>query len=318
MKKLHIVLFLILSYMLIIACGSTKANNSQPVNESQSVADGSVINTEAIEPTKFSEPTNTIEMLPTATPENIISVEEQVVLDQDDIKITIKSLSFDGFFGPSLKLLIENNRSSNITVQVRNSSINDVMVEPMFSCDVASGKKANDEISFMSSDLKEANITTIKNIEFSFHIFDTDSWDTVLDSDLINLSTNADPNFVQTYDDSGFVSLNTNDIKIVVKKLDSEDSFWGTDIYLYIENNSASNITVQTRDMSVNGFMIEPLFSCDVSAGKKAYDKITFLESDLSENDIENITDLEFSFHIFNTDTWNTVIDSDNITVSFE
>ena len=304
--------------MLIIACGSTKANNSQPVNESQSVADGSVINTEAIEPTKFSEPTNTIEMLPTATPENIISVEEQVVLDQDDIKITIKSLSFDGFFGPSLKLLIENNRSSNITVQVRNSSINDVMVEPMFSCDVASGKKANDEISFMSSDLKEANITTIKNIEFSFHIFDTDSWDTVLDSDLINLSTNADPNFVQTYDDSGFVSLNTNDIKIVVKKLDSEDSFWGTDIYLYIENNSASNITVQTRDMSVNGFMIEPLFSCDVSAGKKAYDKITFLESDLSENDIENITDLEFSFHIFNTDTWNTVIDSDNITVSFE
>ena len=246
-----------------------------------------------------------------------VTVDEQVLLNQEAIIITLKSLSTDSIWGLSLKVLVENNRDEGITVQTRNSAINGVMIESMFSCDVAVGKKANDEITFMSSDLEIARIETIKDIEFSFTIFNSESWDDIYDSDTINITTSADESFVQSYDDSGFVALDQNDFKIVVKKLDSEDSFWGADIYLYVENNSDKNATIQVRDTSINGFMVEPAFSCDVLAGKKAFDSITFLESDLKDNNIESINELEFYFTIFESDGWDNIFDSNLIKVSF-
>jgi uncharacterized repeat protein (TIGR02543 family) len=248
-----------------------------------------------------------------------VTVDEQVVFEQDGITITVKSLDLEGsFFGPALKVLIENQTATNITVQVRNVTINDVMVDSLFSCDVASGKKANDEIIFIDSSLETAGIETIKDIEFEFHIFDADSWDTIFDSDTIKIRTSVEDSFMQEYDDSGFIAIDENGIKVVVKKLDSEDSFWGADVLVYIENNTAQDVTIQVRDVSVNGFMLSPVFSCDVLAGKKAFDSITFFESDLADNDITDIITIELSFHIFDADSWDTIFDSDTITISFQ
>ncbi|OGN90709.1 MAG: hypothetical protein A2158_03850 [Chloroflexi bacterium RBG_13_46_14] len=252
-------------------------------------------------------------------PEPDVTVDEQVVFEQDGITITVKSLDLKGsFFVPELKVLVENQNAMNITVQVRNVAINDVMVDSSFSCDVVSGKKANDAISFMDSSLETAGIETIKDIEFDFHIFDADSWDTIVDSDTIKIKTSVDDSFMQKYDDSGSIAIDENGIKVVVKKLDSEDSFWGADVLVYVENNTGQDVTIQVRDISINGFMVSPSFSCDVLAGKKAFDSITFFESDLTDNDITIITTIELSFHIFNADTWDTIFDSDAITISFE
>lgn len=247
-----------------------------------------------------------------------VTVSEQVLLDKDGIKITLKGFQLDGIFGPSLKVLVENNTNEPITVQTRDTVVNGVMQTTTFSCDVVSGKKANDEIIIMNSGLDRAGIEVIKDIELKFHIFNTDTWDTIFDSEAIFITTTADPSYVQKYDDSGFVALEKNGIKIVIKKLNVEDSFWGADVYVYVENNSSEDITVQVRDLSVNGFMMSPVFSCEVLAGRKAYDTITLFESELEENGITSIETMELAFHIFNTRTWETIIDSDSITANFD
>ncbi|WP_421688163.1 hypothetical protein [Ureibacillus sp. MALMAid1270] len=113
--------------------------------------------------------------------------------------------------------------------------------------------------------------------KFELYIIDADSWDEIAVSDLIKLTTSADPNFVQEYDDSGFVAYDADGVKVVVKKLNSSESFWGADVYLYIENNTEKDITIQARDVDINGFMVEPAFSSDVGAGKKAFDTMTFM-----------------------------------------
>ncbi|HOL16268.1 MAG TPA: hypothetical protein PLZ49_08770, partial [Bacillota bacterium] len=254
----------------------------------------------------------------TGQPINQVTVDEQVVLDQDGIRITVKSLSIDDLWGPCLKVLVENSSNRSVTVQVRDLSINGAMVESIFSCDVAAGKKANDEIVFMSSDLEAAGIEIIKEIELKFHVFDSESWDTIFDSEPIRIVTSADASFDQSFEDSGFVALDQHGFKIVIKRLSSEDSLWGADVHVYIENNSNTDATIQIRDMSVNGFMVDPIFSVDVLAGKKAFDTITFLESDLLDNDIDSIEQLEFYFHVFDKDSWDTLFDSEIITVYFE
>lgn len=296
MKKQTLAIICILLSLVLVACTFEVDTGNDKTPSNDSVIPGST----------------------STTPSKEVTIEEQVIYDAGGVRVTAVSLTHDSFWGPAVKVLVENNSDKNITVQARNCSINGLMVEPMFSCDVAAGKKANDTITFMESDLEEAKITLIKDIEFYLHIFDSDSWDEIANSPVIALTTSADPAYVQVFNTGGFVAYENNGVKIIVQKLNSTDSFWGSDVYIYAENNTDSNITIQARDVSINGFMVDPIFSCDIVAGKKAYDTITFFESDLTDNGITDITELEIKFHIFNSDSWDTITDTQAITITFE
>ena len=76
-------------------------------------------------------------------------------------------------------------------------------------------------------------------------------------------------------------------------------------------------VEVKTRNVSVNGFMMEPIFSSDVAPGKHAIDDITFMDSDFEDNGITNIETVELSFHIFDLETWDTIVDTEPVTVTF-
>ena len=124
-------------------------------------------------------------------------------------------------------------------------------------------------------------------------------------------------NYNYTFDDSGDIAYEENGIKITVKGLAESSSLFGPELVVYIENNSDENITVQTRDFSVNGFMVNPIFSSDVMSGKHAIGTITFLSSELEENNITKFETAELSFHIFNAKSWDTIVDTDVISLSF-
>lgn len=245
-----------------------------------------------------------------------VSVEEQVLFDANDIKITATGMD-DGWMGTELKLLIENNSAQGITVQARNASVNGYMVDTTMSATVAAGKKANDSLTFTTSGLKECGIENVATMEFNFHIFDAESWDTILDTDTISINTSIADGYVQNYDDSGEVLVDANGIKIVGKGLSEDDSFWGPGVILYIENNSDQDVTIQARDVSVNGFMVQSSISENVVKGKKAISAVQFFNSDLEENSITDITDVELYFHIFNTVSWDSIFDSDVISLTF-
>lgn len=245
------------------------------------------------------------------------TVTEQVLYDENEIKITATGLE-DSIWGKELQLLIENNMDKSITVQVRKLSVNGFMIEPMMSEDVASGKKANSSITMMSNELETCGIEEIASMEFLFHIFDGESWDEIVDTDMIKVDTSIAEGFEQKVDDAGEVLVEQNGVKIVGKGLSENDSIWGPGVILYIENNSEKDITIQTRDVSVNGFMVDPIISEDVVAGKKAMSAVQFMDSQLEENKIEDISDVELSFHVFEEENWDTIFDTETISLKFE
>ena len=69
-------------------------------------------------------------------------------------------------------------------------------------------------------------------------------------------------------------------VKITAKSLDV-DGLFGPEIKLLIENNSGEDLTFQSRNASVNGYMVETMMSVDVTNGKKANDTLIFLDYDL-------------------------------------
>ena len=297
-KKITLSLIIILTLFSITGCGSTKKeNNNGQVKKVEDKGNTSESNNNTKKTTKA-------------------NIKETVILDKNGIKITAKSISYDGWMGPEIKVLVENNSEYNVRIQTRKFSINGIMIDPVFSVEVQSGKKANDTITISDSDLKAAKIETIKDIEFSFSVSDSNSWRSIFVEDGIKIETDA-KDYVQKYNTEGTVVVDQNDVKIYVLKKEDKDSFWGADIYIYIENNSSQDITVQARDVSIDGFMVDPIFSADVTAGKKIYDTITFLESDLKDNDITDIKEIEMKFHIFNSNSWKTINDTDTKKISF-
>lgn len=250
------------------------------------------------------------------TPSTSDTITETVLVDEAGIKITAKSLDKSGWMGPELKLLIENNTDKKLTVQARNASVNGYMVSASMSEDVAAGKKANGEITFSNTSLKGAGISTFADMEFSFHIVD-DEWDTYLDTDMITVRTAAAENYTYTYDDSGDEIYNNNGICVVSKGLNTGDIF-GKGAVFYFHNGSDQPVTISDRDCSVNGFMLDPNLYIELMPGKHAVDDMDFWSSDLEENEIIDITDIEFSLHISNSDTWDTVDDSAPIVLRFD
>lgn len=300
-RTLAIILCVILS-ISFAACGSTSDGEVQePSNVSTDNGPAEVQQEEPAEDTQESE----------------ITINETVLVDESGVKITANGLEVGGIFGPEVKLLIENNSGKDLTFQCRNSSVNGYMVETMMSVDVVNGKKANDSLTFVSSDLKTCGISEIADMEFSFHVFDSESWEDYLNTDKIQLRTSIAESFEYIYDDSGNIAYEGNGVKIVIKGLAEDESLFGPSIVTYIENTGDKDITVQTRDVSVNGFMVDATFSCDVTTGKRAVDTITFMESSLEENGITSIDDVELSFHVFDSNSWETVVDTELVQISF-
>lgn len=245
-----------------------------------------------------------------------VQIEEQVIVDQDGIKITATEYTTDSIWGDGIKLLIENNTAKDYTVGCDALIVNDYMITDLFVSQIAAGKKANETMYLSSSGLKAAGIDNVGKIEMYFHAYDSD-WKDLFRKVYSEIHTSAYANMDTSPNDAGMELYNENGIRIVGKAVD-ENSFWGTAVLLYCENTSGKNVGISVDDMSINGFMMSPFFSTTVYNGKKVIDEITIFSSDLKSNGISEIEEVELKFHIYDNDSYDTIADSNAIVFSAE
>lgn len=250
-------------------------------------------------------------------PENKdITIAETVLYEAEGVKITATGFE-DGFMGPEIKLLIENNSEKNALVTADAVSANGYMM-PLAGlyAEVAAGKKANESLTLMSSQLDQAGIETLAELQFYLKIQDPENWDEIAKSDLITLNTSAAP-FEQPVDDSGDVLYNENGIKIVCKGL-KQDIFWDGTIVFYMENNNGQPITVYAENVSVNGFMQDAGLWSDLRDGTKIVDGMSLLDlSDLEIESIDEVKDIEFNLRIINANNWDEIVTTDAMKLTF-
>lgn len=284
----------------LMAAGSGSANSS---NEPKTIT------TENAATQQQSENTSATNEDTEKSDDAKVTIEEQVLLEQNDIKITAVSMESDSIWGDGIKLLIENDSPANVGVSCNALIVNDYMISDLFSSTIATGKKANETMYISSSELRAAGITNIGQIEIYFHIYDSDSYEALFDAEPVIIKTSLYDKMDTTADVNGEELYNQDGVRIIGQYVD-ENSFWGTAVLLYIENTSGRNIGVSCDNMSINGFMVTPLFSSTVYNDKKAYDDITILSSDLEENNITSVEDIEVNFHIFDADSYSTICDT--------
>lgn len=242
------------------------------------------------------------------------SINEQVLWEVDGVKITAKGIEEDSIWGTKVNVLVENNSDKDVRISADALIVNDYMISDLTSITVTAGNKSNESITLFSSELNAAGIEHIGKIEMYLHTFDPDTYQMQKKSNCITITTSEYNNMDTDNDIKGTTLYEKDGIKIVGQYVD-ENSFWGSAVLLYVENNSGKNIIVQCDDVSVNGYMVTAVMSADVYAGKKAFNDITLLKSDLDDNGITSIDTIETSFKILD-ENFGEIANSGKVTFS--
>lgn len=89
----------------------------------------------------------------------------------------------------------------------------------------------------------------------------------------------------------------------------------GTELNLTVKNTTKKNITVATNAVIVNDYMINDLTGIDVAAGSTAEGSVSLMSSELEAAGIDVIGSIELYLHIYDPDTFDTIADSECITL---
>lgn len=308
-KKSKMLLVLLLAFVMLVAtaCSGSEDDIKQPanVNGDSSVTAG---NENAGDNTSESKDNS-------ATTE--ITIAETVLYDANNIKVTATGYE-DGWMGPEIKILVENNSDKNALITTASVSANGYMM-PFASlyAEVAAGKKANETLSLMASELKQSGIETLAELQFYIQLQDPETWETVDTSELITLNTSAAP-FEQPVDDAGDVLYDANGIKIVCKGL-KQDIIWDGTVVFYMENNSGKAVSIYAENVSVNGFMQDVGLWSDLRSGTKLIDGMSIINlSDLEIESIDEIKNIEFNLRMIDAATWDNIVTTDVLILNFE
>lgn len=313
MAKMRKLWFLLLVLTLAL---STACSASGEIKEPADVVPASVESAAAEEPAPAEEEATPEESPVEAPAEKAISIAETVLYDAGGVKVTATGYA-DGWLGPEITVLVENNTEQNLLITTNALSVNGYMM-PYASlyANVAAGKKSNETISVMSSQLEQAGITTIAELQFYIRVQNSETWDTLAESELISLPTSA-YGYEQPIDDSGDVVYESGGIKVVCKGL-KQDLIWDGTIVFHMANISGQPISIYAENVSVNGFMQDVGLWSDLRSDTCLVDGMYLLDlSDLALESIDQVETIEFNLRIVNSDTWDAIATTDVISLNF-
>ena len=211
-------------------------------------------------------------------------IEETVLVDEEDVKITATDLTY-GHNGIEVELLLENNSEKNLSfisesIAYSVNAINGFMAEDGYlNSEVAAGKKACETVRFSNQMMSLCGIREIADIELGFDIFDEDHHHFYTGPRQIRTSAFethdysadgvqagiADPAVQQVarfqlpwfsteavYDEYGVRVCAEG---LIINKKDDQI------LFLELENNTDHPVTVEASDVCINGLAVYD-YSC--------------------------------------------------------
>ena len=169
MKKfLALILALCMCFSLVACAGDPAPDTTEP--------DTSI--SETIDPSEDE----------TAVDEVVFNPVTLVSNDRVIFKVTSEPYRDDFWDAYTVDVYVENPTDKTIYAAMVETSVNDCMIDPYFTIEIAEGKKANETFSFMKEDLDRNNITeSIDKIAFKLAIYDTD-WNELYRTDELSIT----------------------------------------------------------------------------------------------------------------------------------
>lgn len=303
MKKVIVFLLLLCLLLSLAACDKKPASTDagRATQAAKTEADTRQTQTETETET---EPQTETEPVPDKP---VPAIDEITVVDNEECLLRITGIDPDAFFGYTVKVYMENRSSDKkYRFSVDNASINAVSADVLFSTEVAPGKKANDEITFMDDSLLET-LGDFTDILLTFRVRDADDWTA---DDTVNESVHIYPfgeenatRYIRQSQDTDTVLVDNDDATVIVTGYDSEN-FWGYTVKMYLINKTDKELMFSVDDVSVNGLMTNPLFATTVGADMSSFSNLIWSSSEFEKNGIAEVEEIEMTLRIYDANDW--------------
>ena len=231
-----------------------------------------------------------------------VTIKKQVLVDQDGVVITAEEYICNQEDGEGILLSVANNTDKSIDVSLGTVFVNDYLIDSRFTEDVAAGETEYIKMIMDEYDLEQASIEAIGQIESNFVIYDTETCDEKLESDLIKIKTSAYAEMDNEPMSDGVELYNEHGVRIVGMSVNEEGAF-GTDLVLCMENSTKKDMILHVREVSANGIESDGVFIGYAPAGKKSLNTYCFSTTDMEKNGIDKIEEIEMKFSIEDKET---------------
>lgn len=257
-----------------------------------------------------------------------VSISEQVLVEQDGIKITAKSYTPDAADtsgivwlangvipgADGLNLLIENDSDKNIEVYCNGLAVNDFMIDTTFMPDVSIGKKANVTLYIPHSGLADAGIYETQKVEAWLTVYDKDTQKVLFSANDITIETSAANNEPTPDPDFSEPVYSENGITITGTPIQEAATLGTNVVRMLIKNDGTKDLQAYCDTISVNGYMVNPwITSKRIYSGKKAIYVVAVQDEELKKNSIKSVDDVECTMEALAPDTINTIWTATNI-----
>ena len=177
--------FMAMSAALVLTLSMAACGNSGSETTVPSGSNSPSVTTQPIETT---QPTETTQPETSGAPE--AAFEELVLVDSENCTVKVTGIEEDGLFGYGIQVFLENRTEKNLMFSVSDVSVNGYMIDPFWATTVASGKKANETITFLSDDFEKNGIEAVTDITFTLNVYDNDD---ILADDLVEETFTINP-----------------------------------------------------------------------------------------------------------------------------
>ena len=262
MKKITLVLLSAIILLSMAACGKEADKVSEVPQED--ITDGLVQN----------EP-------PT--------IGEVVVYDQDDIRITAKSLETELINFARLNMFIENNSDTAVDIKLIRTFVNGFSIQMGLSETFAAGVAIDKAVEMNMDEFERCGISDIGEIEFFVEVSNPETGEVISVSEKIKIETSRSglvsrsvPETEEIYSQEG--------IRVLSMGMVYNEELNMNKFEMYVENYSEQDILVKIRNVKVNGTDESPIEKdLEYIIGGRGYSDLTFDSSEWPDV-IEGVT----------------------------
>lgn len=237
-----------------------------------------------------------------------ITFEGLTAVDNAECRIEITDIDIDNIWGYTLEVQMENKSTEKTYMYtVDSAAINGVQTDPFFASEIAAGKKGKEEINFSTDSLAENGITEFTDIELTFRVYDSDDWTAdPAAKETVHVYPYGEEKavlFSRETQPSDTVIVDNEDVTVTVTGYEM-DEIWGYTVNLFLINRTDKDVVFTVDEASVNGYMADPFFAADVSAGKCAFNSVSWSESTLEDIGITEVEEIEFKLRAYDSNDW--------------
>ena len=234
---------------------------------------------------------------------------EQELYRDETCAFTVTKTEYNEHLGMQIHVLCENNSDRPLLFTWNNTSVCGFMYDPFWAEEVAAGKKVNSTIDFDTYALEQMGVESVDEVVFTLSVIDTENF---LDAPLVNQGFRIYPTgkpadqviYPEYIHKNGETVIVENDVlTFIIEDVEDEVSEFYT-LNCYIANHTGNNLMISWDSVSVNGFMADPFWAASVSAGKQLITQVSFLRSDLEQQGIEDVSEIEFTLIAYDDDNW--------------